>query len=321
MDDPIGDAFRNHPKLIAVGGLILFVSACGMVNQATQPTRSSSVQQAQVATQPGPQGTARAENGRLLRISGDHINSQEYGPALSAAQTAVAIIPDPTVRAVLPTMEAMATQAAAPRPTATPTVAEETKAKAVELLGAAAHQKEVGQLGLALELTSQSIAAWKDYPDAKTFQAELIPQATAQAKDAQAQATAAAEQAKVQATAQAKAAAEAASKAAAQADANRATEQRTAYLNLLRAAGVDRSLIVGVDRGRDDNELRITVANTWHYQPHQIRLQAAQNLWGVWAKLRSPDNLDHARIKLLDQNGNDVGGSGWLAGSMVNVKK
>lgn len=117
----------------------------------------------------------------------------------------------PTARPAQPT----ATRA--PAATATPAVSEEAKARAVELLGSAVSKKQEGELGIAIELTNQALGTWKDYPDAKAFQAELIPQATAQAKEAQAQATAAAEQAKAQATAAAKAAAEEAARAAAQA--------------------------------------------------------------------------------------------------------
>ncbi len=64
----------------------------------------------------------------------------------------------------------------------------------------------------------------------------------------------------------------------------------------------------------------LTVANSWHYEPKQVRLQFAQVLWQAWAQIYSPNDLDKAHIKLVDLVGNEVGGSGWFAGSMVSVK-
>jgi nucleoid-associated protein YgaU len=79
-------------------------------------------------------------------------------------------------------------------------------AEAVDLLGAAVSQRQAGELGLALELSKQAQAKWSDYADAKSFMAEVAPQATSQAR------AAATAQAQVQATgtAQAQAAAQAA---------------------------------------------------------------------------------------------------------------
>jgi hypothetical protein len=67
--------------------------------------------------------------------------------------------------------------------------------------------------------------------------------------------------------------------------------------------------------------LTLTVANGWHFQPYQLRLQAAQNLWQGWAQLISPTELDSARLKLVDGNGNEVGGSRIIAGSAIWVKE
>lgn len=79
--------------------------------------------------------------------------------------------------------------------------AEQRRAEAVDLLGAAAHNRQEGQLGLALELARQALGKWSDYPEARSFLTEVAPQATTQAKEAQAQATAAAQQATAQARA------------------------------------------------------------------------------------------------------------------------
>jgi tetratricopeptide (TPR) repeat protein len=91
------------------------------------------------------------------------------------------------------------------------------------------------------------------------------------------------------------------------------------FMATLNAAGIDKSIIDRVSA--KDDELTIVVANSWHFQPYQIRLQAAQNLWSLWATIRSPNDPDKARIELTDYNGNSVGGSRWLAGSLIWVKK
>lgn len=69
----------------------------------------------------------------------------------------------------------------------------------------------------------------------------------------------------------------------------------------------------------ENGVLTIRLEDGWHYLPKQIRLQYAQNMWSIWAKKSSPEKVDSARIKLVDKNGNKVGGSGWLGGSDVKV--
>ncbi len=77
------------------------------------------------------------------------------------------------------------------------------------------------------------------------------------------------------------------------------------------------SIVKRVDKGFSDNQLAITVYNNWHYEPHQIRKQAGEMLWEIWARIHSPDDVDKARISILDLNGNKVGGSRFIAGSMI----
>lgn len=69
----------------------------------------------------------------------------------------------------------------------------------------------------------------------------------------------------------------------------------------------------------ENGVLTIRLEDGWHYLPKQIRLQYAQNMWSIWAKKSSPEKVDSARIKLVDKNGNKVGGSSWLGGSVVKV--
>ncbi len=94
------------------------------------------------------------------------------------------------------------------------------------------------------------------------------------------------------------------------------------YMKVLNAADVRLIKSVSVGRISDDMwEATLTVDNLWHIRHYQIRLQDAQTLWEVWARIASPNDPDKARIKLVDQNGNEVGGSRFLAGSLIWVKE
>jgi len=84
---------------------------------------------------------------------------------------------------------------------------------------------------------------------------------------------------------------------------------------------VKRLGIVAMPSDLSGDKVICTVPNRWHYQPYQIRLQEAQKLWRKWAFIHSPDDLDGARIKLVDGMGNEVGGSKVWAGSMIWIKK
>ena len=86
-------------------------------------------------------------------------------------------------------------------------------------------------------------------------------------------------------------------------------------------SGVNQSLIVSMRYDAPKRAVVMKVSNAWHYQPYQIRHQAAQRLWQVWANIHSPSDMDRARIKLIDYNGNEVGGSRLVAGSLIWVEK
>ena len=72
---------------------------------------------------------------------------------------------------------------------------------------------------------------------------------------------------------------------------------------------------------QDNKTATIKVRDSWHFQHYQLRLQCAQKLWLIWASLVSPNDPDLAIIYLVDNNGNNVGGSGWLGGSVIKVQK
>ena len=92
-------------------------------------------------------------------------------------------------------------------------------------------------------------------------------------------------------------------------------------MNKISSIAGGEALITRAETGIDESDIKVYVADTWHYQPYQIRLQAAQNLWKLWASIRSPRHLDWALISLVDSNGNSVGGSSVMAGFLVSVNQ
>lgn len=93
------------------------------------------------------------------------------------------------------------------------------------------------------------------------------------------------------------------------------------YINLINSSGMGGYVSkVGVG-GLGGGDVEIVVRNIWHYQPKQIRLQAAQTLWEAWAANFCPEREtpDSCRITLKDLTGNTVGGSSAWAGSIINV--
>lgn len=85
-----------------------------------------------------------------------------------------------------------------------------------------------------------------------------------------------------------------------------------AYSTALQSAEVAIVDRVAVRRSGDIWTVTLTVGDIWHIHHKQIRLQDTQNLWKLWALVASPKDPDKARISIVDQNGNEVGGSGIL---------
>ncbi len=94
-----------------------------------------------------------------------------------------------------------------------------------------------------------------------------------------------------------------------------------AYIDTVNSLGLGRFVAAITN----DSELHkcsvsIVVRDVWHYEPKQVRLQAAQNMWKLYAnKCYIEHDRDMVRIKLVDGNGNKVGGSSWLGGSSIKV--
>ena len=86
----------------------------------------------------------------------------------------------------------------------------------------------------------------------------------------------------------------------------------------------DGKVFLGVAEGVVMDEVKIFVDDSWHYSPKQVRLQAAQNLWEKWARISIAsgrvENADAARVRIVDQNGNEVGGSRVWGGSLIWVQ-
>lgn len=73
--------------------------------------------------------------------------------------------------------------------------------------------------------------------------------------------------------------------------------------------------------GRNQQTIIVYVSDAWHFLPYQIRLQLAQNIWATWATATKAPVPDHARVDIRDNNGNSVGGSKLLGGSLSWVSK
>jgi hypothetical protein len=71
----------------------------------------------------------------------------------------------------------------------------------------------------------------------------------------------------------------------------------------------------------NDKTIVVYVDNRWHFLPYQIRFQMAQNIWATWVQATNAEIPDHARIDIKDLNGNSVGGSRFLGGSLSWVNK
>jgi hypothetical protein len=94
-----------------------------------------------------------------------------------------------------------------------------------------------------------------------------------------------------------------------------------AYIAALEAAKAKVVRNVEVKQRGDIWTATLTVSNVWHLKLYQVRLQDAQALWEVWARIASPKEPDKARISIVDLRGNEVGGSRFLAGSLIWVQE
>jgi len=87
--------------------------------------------------------------------------------------------------------------------------------------------------------------------------------------------------------------------------------------NLLAASNVTIVTHISVSRDQDLWEATLTVDDLWRLRNKQLCLEDAQSLWKAWASIASPKAPDSARIKIVDLNGNELGGSRVWGGSLI----
>jgi hypothetical protein len=97
------------------------------------------------------------------------------------------------------------------------------------------------------------------------------------------------------------------------------TNKTDEYIHFLHLIDPNREFFKKVEKGDTKGQIIITVTNDWLYQPYQIRKQNAEKLWSKWALTYSPGKPDSAYLKIVDFNGNKVGGSSVWGGSLVDV--
>ena len=88
---------------------------------------------------------------------------------------------------------------------------------------------------------------------------------------------------------------------------------------VLRDVGIDRSLIRTISQR--ESTISLTVGSSWHSLSYTRRYDMAQVLWRSWASIYSPNEPDKAYLEIRDVSGRRVGGSRWLAGSLIWVDR
>ncbi len=130
------------------------------------------------------------------------------------------------------------------------------------------------------------------------------------------------EMAKVEADAKRKAEEEREKQAAADASASKRQKENLNRFSAAIDLAAKKANFQGITKiSVQGDEATVTVVDSFHSLPYQNRLQFAQNLWKAWASIDSPNDVDKARISIVDRNGNEVGGSGFLGGSTVWVQQ
>ncbi|WP_436716556.1 hypothetical protein U8335_03835 [Roseiconus lacunae] len=68
----------------------------------------------------------------------------------------------------------------------------------------------------------------------------------------------------------------------------------------------------------ENDVLKVTVANSFHSLPYQVRLQHSQEIAIAWEARFAPSEDKTSRVAIVDQNGNKVGGFDALWGAWVD---
>ena len=90
-----------------------------------------------------------------------------------------------------------------------------------------------------------------------------------------------------------------------------------AFMAWVRQHDRKRALVLDAKSGPVGDALYVTMAQGFHLQPYQLRLQTAQALWRVWADQHAKGDLDGVTMRFVDQMGNIVGGTSIWSGAWV----
>lgn len=86
----------------------------------------------------------------------------------------------------------------------------------------------------------------------------------------------------------------------------------------LQGAGLDPTGVSTVRIAGDEQTLEIVVTDEWLRQPPEIRFRDIQNFWWLWSTVYLPyEGYEKVFVRVLDSNGNEVGGSRPDVGSMI----
>ena len=80
-------------------------------------------------------------------------------------------------------------------------------------------------------------------------------------------------------------------------------------------------LVLSVDKGLSDHEVRLKTGPRWQAQGEEARLRSARALWKAWAKRYPPSQRYRARIVIVDERGTKIGGSRLLNSAKIWVRK
>ncbi len=101
-----------------------------------------------------------------------------------------------------------------------------------------------------------------------------------------------------------------------------AKRDREAFDAFMAVVNFDDTTKMLISSARQDGDtIIVEVKNLWHVRAYQMRLQDAQTLWEIWARLKQPKAPDKARLKLVDGRDNEVGGSRVWGGSLIWVQE
>lgn len=98
-----------------------------------------------------------------------------------------------------------------------------------------------------------------------------------------------------------------------------ASKFKTTLFDMLSKKNINIVQNVHLNKDRP-HEIIIVMKPIWHNRNKHLRKNDATVFWELWASINNPQDPDSARIKLVSINNDRVGGSKWLAGSLIWVE-